>query len=238
VALDAAAFVLYVAWRRRHPLADGPRRRAWRSAALAAALVVLVSSIDLLAAARTQEAAHMVAHLVVAMVLAPLATLAFARTPVTVTRRRWFAFLESPVVAFVAFTALVPLSHLTSFDMTVMNHPDELVAELVVYGLVGVAFWRHVLGSTPLPRLGQRVLYLGLGVPVSAFSGLVMVAQTRSAMGPVSDVHQAGWVMIFGGSGLMALEAVVLVASWVTNERRRTASILRAPHVAPDAPRA
>jgi hypothetical protein len=57
-------------------------------------------------------------------------------------------------------------------------------------------------------------------------TGLVMTQQTQMAMGSIADQHRAGFVMVFGGSGIMALETALLVVIWLVNERSRSFAIV------------
>jgi cytochrome c oxidase assembly factor CtaG len=223
--IDSVILIVSALWLHRRNVDELRKRRRAAFVIFGIALVGATSS-GLFVRCTESETWHMIAHLVVTMVLAPLAVLTFAGTTNDGKRRLGHPLLRHPAIGFTGFTVLVPLSHLTPMNTYVMTHPPAMFGELLVYGLIGTIFWKEVIGRQRLQRLGHRIIYLGLGVPVSAMTGLVMTQQTQMAMGSIADLHSAGLVMVIGGSGIMALETALLVVIWLINERSRSFAIV------------
>ena len=211
--------VLFTIWRSKHPIPD-EERTVVTVAGFACGLGGLVYGNSFLwAHALSSESTHMASHLVVLMVLAPLAAVALRAPLRSAEHRSTHLVLRNPFVWFAAFTVLIPVDHLTQLNALVMENQRIHVAETLVFFVVGVQFWSFIVGTNTLEHLGHRILLLCLGIPVSGLSGLVMTATRTSAMGPLPDVHRAGWMMVFGGTALMALESIALGVWWLNGER-------------------
>lgn len=168
------------------------RRKAGRSAvwvALAVASAALVSS-PLHRSAMHDYSSHMVEHVLVVLVLAPLAVLAWR--PSGVTR-------SAMTFAFLTYVVLVPLYHLTRLGGIVMSSPGEHATELIIFGLVGIFFWCGPYASD-MSAL-ERTTYVALALPVSIFTGIALHSSkqtpfTGMGMTPaLHDVQRGGFVM-------------------------------------------
>ncbi len=210
------------------------RVRRWhtrRSVAYAAGLltlaVALLSPLD--AAAETALFSHMVQHLLIAMVAAPLLvvggplTLALraARPP---TRRRLTALMVSPaarvlvhpVATWGLFAAVVLGTHFTPvYDAAVRSDAVHAV-EHAAYLWAGLLFWLPVLGAQPLPRrLGWLSLtaYHLATMPVVSVVGVVLLYAPEPLYPSyplLADQQDAGMLMWLGGTMMLAFAAVVI----------------------------
>jgi cytochrome c oxidase assembly factor CtaG len=239
-ALVAAALYVGAAWRTRWP----GLRTATFLAGLAALLVALESGAD--AYADRLLSAHMVQHLLIAMVAAPLLV---AGLPLTLAlraldprpRSRLLRLLRSrlartlvlPPVAWSLFAAVMLGSHLTPLYSLALRHDTLHALEHALYLGSAVLFWTPVLDANPVPahRLGAvgRVAYLLLAMPVMAFVGAVLqssdhvlyadyLAPARAlGVSALSDQHDAGALMWVGGKLVMA--ALLLLSVWLALER-------------------
>ena len=132
---------------------------------------------------------HMVQHLLLIMVAAPLfaiaspldlawrSTTGTAHIVVTEVLRSPVAkFFGHPVVAFVLYAVLIPLSHLTSWYNYTLEHESVHNAEHLAFLVVGYLFWRQIFGTDPNAyRLhpALQFFYLFLAIPIDTFTGLV-----------------------------------------------------------------
>ena len=178
----------------------GPRRRTLVTGGFAAAALLLSSDVQTLS--MTSYRCHMIEHLVVILVIAPLFAAAVDR-PVS----RPFA-----TAGFLAFTVLVPLYHLTPLGGWVMQYSGGHLLELSSFLVVGVWFWAPVYGHRRVMGDRQRITYMVLALPVIATTGLVLWSSTTAslhstgmdmAMVTVVDIHDGGLLMMTWGSALM-----------------------------------
>ncbi|MGH2462153.1 MAG: cytochrome c oxidase assembly protein [Candidatus Limnocylindria bacterium] len=236
--------------RRRHPRNPVPRLRHWAWAGgLLAIVAALLSPIETYSGALLTV--HMVQHLLLQFVAAPLLLLA---APVTLllravdqdSRRRFLVILHSRLVTVITF----PL--LTWFLFAAANwgwHFSELydyalevqwVHVLQHATLLGAAllFWFPVIGADPGPwRLPHavRLLYLFLAMPQNSFLGVAIMnagvvlyshyAALARDWGPVPllDQQAAGTLMWVWGDLTFVLAMLLAVAAWVRQEERRNA---------------
>jgi putative membrane protein len=232
----------------RHPSNPVPRWRRWSwLAGLAVILLALASPIE--AYDTTLFSVHMVQHLLLTMLAAPLLVMA---APVTLllryaspeARRRWILpalhsrvvrVVSAPVVAWCLFAGVMWFSHFSPlFDAAL---EDELVHRLehALFLGAGLLFWWPVVGADPGPhRLGHpaRVLYLALGMPLSSFLGLVIFSaptvlyrhyetlERTWGMTPLEDQAWAGGIMWAGGDLAFVLALILAVAVWLRHEER------------------
>lgn len=235
----------------------GARHRAnppplWRTLAfmggLAALVVALVSPIE--AYEGQLFSVHMVQHMLIELVAAPLLLLGrpitlVLRVSSTSVRRVILRLLHSgpmrilafPVVAWVLFAAVNWGWHFSSlYDVALeiewvhyVQHASFLVAALL--------FWWPVLDADPSPwRLIHpvRLLYLFLAMPQNSFLGVALlsagdplyshyVTNFRSWGPSVLEDQQLGGVLmwVFGDVAFLAAMAAIVV-SWMRYEDRRT----------------
>jgi cytochrome c oxidase assembly factor CtaG len=253
-----AALVAWLAMVRRiaraHPGRGVPRARtAAFLGALAAIAVALLSGIERYDT--TLFSIHMVQHLLLMLVAAPLLALA---APVTqllrVASPRWrrrivgvlhagpVEALGQPVVAWVTFTLVMWISHFSPlFDAALEN---EVVhdAEHVLFLGAGLLFWWPVVGADPARRRLShpvRALYVLLQMPPSSFLGMLITfaaaplyphyATLGSPYGidPLADQQLAGGIMWLGGDVIFIGAVLVAVAAWMRHEERNTTAAER-----------
>lgn len=213
VVIIVATFVTFSILERRSP----PRaRRALLGGVLAAALV----SSDVQLTSMTNYRSHMIEHLVVALVIAPLLASA--------TTIRWSKPLST--AGFLGFTALIPLFHLTRLGGLAMSTSFGHALELLSFLVVGVAFWIPVYGAGRTLSDRQRLTYVLLALPIVATTGLVLWSSTRVSLGitdmnmravSLADVHGGGYVMMTWGSAAMLANLAVVVATSAWSYHRR-----------------
>jgi putative membrane protein len=246
--LAAAAVASLVAVGRARAL-HGPRAVSWRRVALllgglAVVAVALASPIDTLAASRFS--AHMLQHLLLTLVAAPLLVLA---RPVTLalqagspaTRRRLLAVLRSrplalvasPAVAWCGFALVLWASHFSPLYQAALSNPGLHALEHLAYLGSALLFWSAVAAVDPAPaRLSPpaRILFLFLAMPQMTFLGLAIYGAGHAlypayGTGPaaLADQRLAGALM-GGGGVLVFLPAVaVLLLDWWEREDRAAA---------------
>jgi len=74
-------------------------------------------------------------------------------------------FFDNPIVAFILYAVVIPITHLTSFYNYALLHESVSDAEHVIFLVVGYLFWRQVFGAEPsLHRMhpAMKMLYLFL----------------------------------------------------------------------------
>jgi putative copper resistance protein D len=224
-----------------HPGRPFPRVRvAAFLTGMAALAVVLVGPIERLADAAFTW--HMVQHLAVTMVVAPLLLMG---RPVTLARRsrsarvrravlgllrsRWAGRLGHPAVGWAAFALALWATHFTSLYQGALDSPAVHALEHGLLLGTSVLFWLPVVGTEPTRhRLGPpaRILYVTLAAGASALLASTLLQADRilypAYAGPegLADQRAAAAVMWIAG-GLLFLVAVLVVAwRWARAERR------------------
>jgi len=231
---------------RAHPANPVPRRRvlAWYGG-LSALFVALQSSIATYDT--TLFSVHMVQHLLLMMVVAPLLVLgapitlllrvvspsARKRVVLPVLHSRAARVISFPVVAWVVFAGVMYGSHFSPlFDAALENEFVHLLEHALYLG-AGLLFWWPVVGADPSPwRMPHpaRVLYVFLGMPWSSFLALAIFSapgvlyphyatlQRDWGLSPLADQQLAGGIMWVGGDGLFLVAVVAMVAAWMRAE--------------------
>jgi putative copper resistance protein D len=198
---------------------------------------------------------HMVQHLLLIMVAAPLfaiasplelawrATTGTSHLVVTEVLRSPVAkFLGHPAVAFVLYAILIPVSHLTtSYNYSLQNHAVHNLEHLA-FLLVGYLFWRQIFGNDPnCYRLhpALQFFYLFLAIPIDTFTGLSLAGSTHELFpaylathrtwGPsyVVDLHVGGSIMWVVGDTLMLWPMIPVAIRWMHMEERKAERIDR-----------
>lgn len=196
---------------------------------------------------------HMIQHLLLIMVAAPLfaaaAPLDLASTALDGNaKRRYDAALDSPVgkvvlhpaFGFIAYAAFIPATHLSGIMNLTMQHLWLHHLEQIAFLVVGYLFFRHVFGVERGPRPlhpGLCLVFLMAAVPVDTFTGLALnmashnpfpvFSQVRRTWGMsvLDDVHLGGSIMWIGGDALMLLAMIPATVRWVRYEERRAREI-------------
>jgi len=262
VGVALAAVVYTVAWR-LVPTRNRSGRRVVpvsRTLCFAGGLLALVVAVDGPpdVFAESSFSAHMVQHILLQTVAAPLLLLAGpvslllrADLPwlprvvlVRILRSRSVAVLTHPVTAFGLFAVVLVVTHLTSFYELALEHEPVHEVEHVAYLLTALLFWWPALGVDPAPhRIGHlyRLLYLMVSMPVTAFLGVAITnaghvlypsyAQATSwGVSPLADQQVAGTLMWVAGMFTTVPAIGVVLMRWLDEESRRES---RAPRVPP-----
>jgi putative copper resistance protein D len=230
----------------RHPGSPVPRRRtvAFLGAMLALAFA-LISGIERYDT--TLFSVHMLQHVLLVLVAAPLIALAAPITLIlrlssrTTRRRTILPILHSPVVRALAFpvTAWVVLagvmwgSHFSGlFDVAL---EDPLVHDLEhgLYLASALLFWWPAIGVDPAPwRLAHpvRIGYVFLQMTQNTFLAVVILNVTTvlyphyATLGrpygidPLADQRLAAGVMWIAGDAIFLAAIMALVAGWMRAE--------------------
>jgi cytochrome c oxidase assembly factor CtaG len=218
-------------------------------AALLAVAVALDSGIDRYDT--TLFSIHMVQHLLLTLVAAPLFALS---APITLvlrlssppTRRRWILpVLHSrviraasfPVVSWLIFAAVMWGTHFSPLFDRALEDPFVHDAEHLGYLVAGILFWWPALGADPSPwRMSHpvRVMYVFLQMPQNTFLAVAILSAAQPLYlhyatlvrswgpSPLLDQQMAAGIMwLFGDLGFLAA-ILGLVFAWLRHEERET----------------
>jgi cytochrome c oxidase assembly factor CtaG len=194
----------------------------------------------------SRHAAHMIQHLLLIMVAAPLfafaAPLELLQRAIPASERLLHSapmrIVLHPIVGFALYAVFIPASHLSGlFDLMLRSmwfHHFEQIAFLVS----GYLFFRHAIGVENESELhpGLRLVYVMAAVPVDTVTGLALAMSShnpfpsylnsmRSPNEILSDIHLGGAIMWIGGDALMLLLLIPLVVRWLKFETIRTKQI-------------
>lgn len=214
---------------------------------LAAIALALLSGIERYDT--TLFSVHMVQHLLLMFVAAPLLILA---APVTLllraaspgVRRRWLvpvlhstpvAALGHPVVTWLTFTVVLWVTHFSPlFDLAL---EDRGVHDLehALYLVSALLFWWPVVAADPARRrmpYPARAGYFLLQLPVNSFLGMAIVFATAplyshyKTLGSLygttalADQQAAGGLMWLAGDVVFIAAILGIVAAWMRHEER------------------
>lgn len=186
------------------------------SLAIVVSMVLLSSNVQ--ATAMTSYRSHMIEHLIVILIVAPLVA----------GGMRWRLSRSGATCALLAFTVLVPLYHLTRMGAWVMQQQGGHVVELVSFFIVGVWFWLPVYGVNRAMTDLQRITFTFIALPVIATTGLVLWSADSDSLSSVgmampgmtlNQVRVGGLAMIEWGSALMIVHLIALM-SMALHQRR------------------
>jgi cytochrome c oxidase assembly factor CtaG len=229
------------------------RARAGKSrghpAAFAVGLLVLLVAIDGPPDSLSDSSfsAHMVQHLLIQLVAAPLLLLGAPLTLLLQANPRWLprrtlaralrsrpvGVVSHPVVAFTLFAAVMVGSHLTPIYNLALEREWVHQVEHVIYLCTALLFWWPAIGVDPGPhRLAHpgRVLYLLLIMPVMAFLGVAIISTGRVLYPyyaahpppweatPLSDQGLAGALMWISGMLIITPALAVAVLRWLDQD--------------------
>lgn len=196
---------------------------------------------------------HMVQHLVLVMMAAPLfaasAPLDLASAALRGRAKRAVdGFIDGPVGAvvlhplfgFLAYAAFIPLAHLSGLMNLTIEHEWLHNLEHVAFLVVGYLFFRNVFAIERGPvtlHPGLRLVFLMVAVPIDTITGLALamsshnpfpaLASTGRTWGPsvLTDVRTGGAIMWIGGDGLMLLALIPASVIWLRYEDQQTRRI-------------
>jgi len=162
--------------------------------------------------------AHMVQHVALTMVAAPLLAAGLPRLP-----------RLNPLLAWLVFAATGWLVHFTPlFETATESIPVHVFEHAVLLG-GALLFWAQVVGVATRLSHPLRLLYLVVAMPQNTFvalaiysTGRVLYRHYASGPRPLADQRLAGGIMWVAGD-LVLLAAVLLVAAaWARHEERET----------------
>jgi putative copper resistance protein D len=249
IVLAAAYLWACAAVNRRHPASPVPWRRpaAWLGA-LVALGVALQSSVDVYAEALFSV--HMVQHLLLVAIVAPLLALAAPATLLLrvaspavrdgvllpALRSRVVGVASRPLVGWLAFAAVMWISHFSPLFDASLESPVVHELEHALYLGAAMLFWWPVVAADPIRhRLGwtARIVYLGTALPWNSFLGVAIyfapavlyphyatVVRTWGPT-PLLDQQIAGAVMWVGGDLAFLVALLLVVAGLLADEERK-----------------
>lgn len=219
----------------------GTRRvRAWplrRTLAFVAALTLLaVVLVALDGAAHRTLSVHMLQHMALIFVAAPLVAigspfaLAVRATRARPLRSSLARRLAHPLVGWLGLSAALVLTHLPAVYDAADRHGSLHAVEHLAYLATALLFWRPVVGADPVPDrpgLVGRLLYLLAAAAPMGVVGVVM-AQSQGAWyatyagpGALADQRLAGTLMWVVGGIAMAILTVAIAWAALLREHRR-----------------
>ena len=230
-----------------------PRGRSWCAGLGLTALFVAASGPPAVYEASLFWV-HMVQHLLLTLVAAPLlvyaSPLVLALRAAAPARRaaltrlvhaRPVRALTYPLVGWTAFGLVMWTTHFSGLYDAALA--DELVhgAEHALYLGSALLFWAPVAGAVPARRMAPalRVVYLLAAIPVQSFLGLAVysadtplydhyASPDRSwGPAPVDDQKVAGGVMWIGGDVVLLVWTGIAAAAWLKAEEKEGARIDR-----------
>lgn len=231
-----------------------PRRqtlsgRRWFFAGLAVILIALDGPID--GAATSSFSDHMLQHLLLTMVAAPLLILG---APITLAlhaagpRSRHaigsalgslpMRVLGNPIVTWSLFFLVIWGAHMSNLYEAALRDPTTHAFEHVAFLAAALVFWMPVVAADPAPgRLTHpaRILYLFLAMPAMAFLGLTLAstthvlyptyAQVEATAAALADQQLAGAIM-WGGSMVVIVPILgAVLLDWMRADEREARRI-------------
>lgn len=246
-ALAVAALVLY-AWgahtfKRR-------RKRPWSRLRTTLFIVGAVSvplTIEgpLDAAADARFAPHMMQHLLLTDLSAPLLLLGAplllslgalptvkARQLVAVLRAPAMHVIAHPLVTWFAFIGSLWVVHFSGFYEAALDHEALHIIEHILFLSTALLFWLPVIVVGPVPwttgalAYPLRMLYLFLAMPAEALLGFAIYSSQRPlyshyAGAGLPDQQFAGEIMWIGAGFVMFVAFMATGAEWARESERR-----------------
>jgi len=240
---------------RDHPASPVPRRRsAAFLGGLAVIAVALMSGIDTYDT--TLFSVHMVQHLLLTLVAAPLialgapiTTILRAATPnvrqtviLPILHSRVLRVVSFPVVAWVVFAAVMWGTHFSPIFDRSLEDPVVHDLEHALYLGAALLFWWPAVGLDPSPwRIPHpvRAMYVFLQMPQNTFLAVTILNSTVPLYahyatlvrpwGPsaLMDQQVAGGLMWLFGDLLFLAAIGGIIAGWMIHEKRQEAAMDR-----------
>ncbi len=234
-----------------HPANPVPRSRTFAflaaMAALAFALISGIARYD-----TTLFSVHMVQHVVLMLVAAPLIALS---APITLilrlssssTRKHWILpilnsrpvrFLTFPVTDWVIFSGVMWASHFSPLFNAALEDPTVHYFEHALFLTTALLFWWPAVGMDPAPwRMGHpvRIVHVFLQMTQNTFLAVVILnvptvlyAHYATLAVPwlssaIDDQRLAAGIMWLAGDLIFLTAIMILVAGWMRSEGRATA---------------
>jgi cytochrome c oxidase assembly factor CtaG len=209
---------------------------------VAAGLLGIAPPLD--AAGDARFAPHMLQHLILTDLCAPLVLLGAPLLLVlcvapAMVARRIVAFLRGPVghalthpvFTWSVFVLTLWLLHYTRFFETALEYEPAHLLEHAIYIGVALLFWFPVITIGPAPwssgplAYPVRMLYLLLAMPAEALLGFSLygarhVLYPHYASAGLADQQNAGEIMWIGSSFVMFVAFMLVGYEWARHEAR------------------
>lgn len=179
----------------------------------------------------TTLAAHMVQHVALTMVAAPLAAAGLRRASPARAARHAGA-RTAPIVAWLLFAATGWAIHFSPFFEAAAENVPVHVAEHVLLGGAALLFWAQVVGQRALMSHPLRLLYLVVAMPQNTFlalaifsAGHILYPHYGGGSDPMGDQRLAGGIMWVAGDVVLLIAVLMVAAAWARHEERENALI-------------
>ena len=240
-----SAYLLAVGPMRKRITSVGSIKRGqivWFGLGTLVILFALISPLDPLGD-EYLFSAHMIQHMLLAMIAPPLLLFGtpgwlveaiIRRTPV----RRTALFLTRPATAFLLFNIIYLGWHIPVLYEAALNNETIHIFEHLLFMMTGVINWWPILSPTPeLPRLSYpgQALYLFLeAVPCTILGAIISFAPTVMyptyavaarilPLNPMDDQQIAGLVMAMPAGMIYLVAFSVVFLKWLESENRPSA---------------
>ena len=233
-----------------HPTNKVPRRRTWYFlAAMGALAFALISGIDRYDT--VLFSIHMVQHILIILVSAPLLALA---APVTLllrvssreTRRRWLLpflhsrvvrILSNPVVAWLTLAVVMWVSHFSPLFDAALEDPVVHDFEHFLFLTAALLFWWPVVALDPAPsRMGHpgRLTHVFMQMTQNTFLAVIILGapsvlyhhyatlQLSWLPDTLADQKLAAGYMWIAGDAIFIGALMALMFGWMRAEERDT----------------
>ena len=163
--------------------------------------------------------AHMVQHVVLTMVAAPLLALGLPRLP-----------RAHPVLVWLLFAATGWVVHFTSLFEAAAEHVPVHVFEHALLLGTALLFWATACGPSARMSHPLRLLYLAVAMPQNTFlalaissAGSVLYPHYGGGGDPLGEQRLAGGIMWVAGDLLLLAAVLLTAAAWARHEERENA---------------
>jgi putative membrane protein len=242
---SAAAGVYALGVARHHELRERTwpaARTVWFMLGIVSGLVAIESPLD--AAGDARFVPHMVQHLILTDVTAPLLLLGAplllmlsalpnppARRIVGLLRSRTAEILAFPVVTWSVFMLSLWLLHFTGFFEAALDNESVHQLEHAIFLSTALLFWFPVIAIGPTPwshgplAFPLRLLYLLVAMPAEGMLGFTLngarhVLYPHYAAAGLADQQSAGEIMWIGGTLAMFVAFMIVGFEWAQAEQR------------------
>ena len=184
---------------------------------------------------------HMIQHLLITLVAAPLLVLGLvlylSGAPDGVAARLLgsspFRILLHPVVAWIVFAGVMWAAHLSPLYQAALESSPLHAFEHLLFLGAGLVFWAPVMGLRPggaALAWPARIGYVIAALPQQSFLALILYssktllypyyAATDWPDGPLADQRLGATIMWLGGDALLLVALLGLIAAWMRAEQR------------------
>jgi cytochrome c oxidase assembly factor CtaG len=161
--------------------------------------------------------AHMVQHVLLTMVAAPLVAAGLTRLP-----------RLHPVAAWLLFAVTGWVVHFTGlFEAAAENVGVHVFEHALLFGSA-LLFWAVVIGPRATMSYPLRLLYLAVAMPQNTFlalaistAGHVLYPHYAGGGDPLGEQRLGGGIMWVAGDLLLLGAVLLMAAAWARDEERR-----------------